>query len=73
MQGHALDDGVFIRSMATRGHQGGLALAAPEAIRVLAAAGMPTVLVETVGVGPGGGRDRRRRRHHRRGRHPGLG
>jgi LAO/AO transport system kinase len=51
MQGHALDDGVFIRSMATRGHQGGLALAAPEAIRALAAAGMSTVLVETVGVG----------------------
>lgn len=51
MQGHALDEGVFIRSMATRGHQGGLALAAPEAIRVLAAAGMQTVLVETVGVG----------------------
>jgi LAO/AO transport system kinase len=51
MQEHALDDGVFIRSMATRGHQGGLALAAPEAIRVLAAAGLRTVLVETVGVG----------------------
>ena len=51
MQGHALDDGVFIRSMATRGHQGGLALAAPEAIRVLAAVGMQPVLVETVGVG----------------------
>jgi LAO/AO transport system kinase len=51
MQGHALDDGVFIRSMATRGHQGGLAQAAPEAIRVLTAAGWPTVLVETVGVG----------------------
>ena len=41
MQGHALDDGVFIRSMATRGHLGGLALAAPEAVRVLDAAGMP--------------------------------
>jgi LAO/AO transport system kinase len=51
MQGHAVDDGVFIRSMATRGHQGGLALAAPEAIRVLAAVGMGLVLVETVGVG----------------------
>ena len=51
MQGHALDDGVFIRSMATRGHLGGLALAAPEAIRVLAAAGIGLVLVETVGVG----------------------
>jgi len=51
MQDHALDDGVFIRSMATRGHLGGLALAAPEAIRVLAAVGMTLVLVETVGVG----------------------
>ncbi len=51
MQGHAIDDDVFIRSMATRGHQGGLALAAPEAIRVLAAVGMGTILVETVGVG----------------------
>ena len=51
MQGHALDDGVFIRSMATRGHLGGLALAAPQAIRVLDAAGSPWVLLETVGVG----------------------
>ena len=51
MQGHALDQGVFIRSMATRGHLGGLALATPEAIRVLAAAGMPLVFIETVGVG----------------------
>ena len=51
MQGHALDEDVFIRSMATRGHQGGLSLAAPEAIRVLVASGMPVVLVETVGVG----------------------
>src|ERR1700728_2637058 len=51
MQGHALDDDVFIRSMATRGHLGGLALAAPEAIRGLAASGLQTVLVETVGVG----------------------
>lgn len=51
MQGHASDDGVFIRSMATRGHLGGLALAAPEAIRVLGAVGYPVVLVETVGVG----------------------
>jgi LAO/AO transport system kinase len=51
MQGHALDDGVFIRSMATRGHLGGLALAAPEAIRVLMAAGIDLVLIETVGVG----------------------
>ena len=51
MQYHATDDGVFIRSMATRGHIGGLALATPEAARVLAAAGYPTVLIETVGVG----------------------
>ena len=51
MQDHATDPGVFIRSMATRGHLGGLALAAPEAIRVLDAVGKPLVLVETVGVG----------------------
>ncbi|MCU4186504.1 methylmalonyl Co-A mutase-associated GTPase MeaB [Acidiferrimicrobium sp. IK] len=51
MQGHATDDGVFIRSMATRGHLGGLALAAPEAVRVLGAVGLPVVLIETVGVG----------------------
>jgi LAO/AO transport system kinase len=51
MQDHALDTGVFIRSMATRGHLGGLALAVPEAIRVLDATGWPLVLVETVGVG----------------------
>lgn len=51
MSDHALDTGVFIRSMATRGHLGGLALATPEAVRVLDAAGLPWVLVETVGVG----------------------
>ena len=51
MQGHATDSGVFIRSMATRGHLGGLALAAPQAVRVLDAAGMPWILIETVGVG----------------------
>ncbi|HEV7887863.1 MAG TPA: methylmalonyl Co-A mutase-associated GTPase MeaB [Acidimicrobiales bacterium] len=51
MQDHATDQGVFIRSMATRGHLGGLSLATPEAIRVLDAAGLPYVLVETVGVG----------------------
>jgi len=51
MQEHALDTGVFIRSMATRGHLGGLSLAVPEAIRVLDATGWPLVLVETVGVG----------------------
>ncbi|CAA9209117.1 MAG: putative periplasmic protein kinase ArgK and related GTPases of G3E family [uncultured Acidimicrobiales bacterium] len=51
MQDHALDDGVFIRSMATRGHLGGLSLATPEAVRVLDAAGVPLVIIETVGVG----------------------
>jgi len=51
MQEHATDPGVFIRSMATRGHLGGLSLATPEAIRVLDAAGRPLVLVETVGAG----------------------
>ena len=48
---HALDEGVFIRSMATRGHLGGLALATPEAVRVLDVAGFGWVLIETVGVG----------------------
>jgi len=51
MGDHALDEGVFIRSMATRGHLGGLALAAPEAVRVLDAVGYPWVVLETVGVG----------------------
>ena len=51
MQEHALDPEVHIRSMATRGQLGGLAVAAPQALRVLAAAGCSTVLVETVGVG----------------------
>jgi LAO/AO transport system kinase len=51
MQDHATDPEVFIRSMATRGHLGGLALAAPEAIRVLDAVAKPWVIVETVGVG----------------------
>jgi LAO/AO transport system kinase len=51
MQAHATDPGVFIRSMATRGHLGGMALAAPEAVRVLDASGKDVVLVETVGVG----------------------
>ncbi|MBO0730210.1 MAG: methylmalonyl Co-A mutase-associated GTPase MeaB [Acidimicrobiaceae bacterium] len=51
MQGHALDEGVFVRSMASRGHLGGLALAAPAAIRALGSAGLALVLVETVGVG----------------------
>jgi LAO/AO transport system kinase len=51
MQEHATDPGVFIRSMATRGHLGGMALAAPEAVRILDAAGYDRVVVETVGVG----------------------
>jgi LAO/AO transport system kinase len=51
MQDHATDDQVFIRSMATRGHLGGLSAAAPQAIRVLDAAGFDVILVETVGVG----------------------
>ena len=51
MQEHATDSGVFIRSMATRGHLGGLALAVPDATRVLSAVGFPYVFIETVGVG----------------------
>ncbi|MFF2807647.1 methylmalonyl Co-A mutase-associated GTPase MeaB [Streptomyces sp. NPDC058000] len=51
MSEHASDPGVYIRSMATRGHLGGLAWAAPQAIRVLDAAGCDVILVETVGVG----------------------
>jgi LAO/AO transport system kinase len=51
MQEHATDADVYIRSMASRGHLGGLAWAAPQAIRVLDAAGCDVVLVETVGVG----------------------
>lgn len=51
MQDHATDDGVFIRSMATRGHLGGLSLATPEAIRLLDALGHRWIIVETVGVG----------------------
>jgi LAO/AO transport system kinase len=51
MQEHATDGGVFIRSMATRGHLGGLSLATPQAVRILDAAGKPWVIIETVGVG----------------------
>ena len=51
MQSHANDEGVFIRSMATRGHLGGISLATPEAVRVLEAAGKAIVVIETVGVG----------------------
>ena len=51
MQDHALDDGVFIRSMATRGQYGGVAKATADAVRVLQVAGFDIILVETVGVG----------------------
>jgi GTPase len=51
MQSHATDPDVFIRSMATRGHLGGLSLATPEAVRVLDATGADVVILETVGVG----------------------
>ncbi len=51
MQDHAADEGVFIRSMASRGHLGGLSFTTPQAVRVLDAAGFDVVLVETVGVG----------------------
>lgn len=53
MQEFATDPDVYIRSMASRGHLGGLALAAPQALRVLDAVGFDIVLVETVGVGQG--------------------
>src|SRR5689334_10443177 len=51
MQDHATDPGVFIRSLASRGHLGGLAAATPQAVRVLEGAGCDVILVETVGVG----------------------
>ena len=51
MDEHVLDEEVFIRSMATRGHLGGLAVAVPDAARVLDAVGLQWVLIETVGVG----------------------
>lgn len=51
MQDHALDRDVYIRSMASRGHLGGLAWSTPQALRVLDAAGCDVILVETVGVG----------------------
>jgi LAO/AO transport system kinase len=51
MQDHATDSGVFIRSMASRGHLGGLSWAVPQALRILDAAGFDVVLIETVGVG----------------------
>jgi LAO/AO transport system kinase len=51
MQDHATDPGVYIRSMSSRGHLGGLAAATPQAVRVLDGAGCEVILVETVGVG----------------------
>jgi LAO/AO transport system kinase len=51
MSEHTGDAGVFIRSMASRGHLGGLSWAAPQAVRVLDAAGCDVVVLETVGVG----------------------
>ncbi|MFY9927319.1 MAG: methylmalonyl Co-A mutase-associated GTPase MeaB [Streptosporangiaceae bacterium] len=51
MQEHATDEAVFIRSMASRGHLGGLAASTPQAIRVLDAAGFDPIIIETVGVG----------------------
>jgi LAO/AO transport system kinase len=51
MQDHATDPGVYIRSMGTRGHLGGLSWATPQAVRVLDAVGCDVVIVETVGVG----------------------
>ncbi len=51
MQDHAMDPGVYIRSMSSRGHLGGLAAATPQAVRVLEGAGCDIVIIETVGVG----------------------
>ena len=51
MQGHVDDEGVYVRSMATRGHLGGLAVSARDAVSLLSLAGFDRVLVETVGVG----------------------
>jgi GTPase len=51
MQAHIDDDGVFVRSMATRGHLGGLAEASSDAIRLMSVAGFDRLIVETVGVG----------------------
>jgi LAO/AO transport system kinase len=51
MQSHASDPGVYIRSMASRGHLGGLSAAVPKALALLDAAGFATIIIETVGVG----------------------
>ncbi len=53
MQRHSLDDGVFIRSLATRGHLGGLSRSTGEVVAVLDAMGFDVVIIETVGVGQG--------------------
>lgn len=51
MQNHSLDKQVYIRSMGTRGHRGGLARATKDSIHVLEAAGFDVVLIETIGMG----------------------
>jgi len=51
MQDHATDGGVFIRSMASRGHLGGVSWTTPQALRILEAAGFDVIMIETVGVG----------------------
>ena len=51
MQKHAVDNGVFIRSMASRGHLGGVSGAAGDVIKVLDAAGFDLIIIETIGVG----------------------
>ena len=51
MQAHTLDKNVFIRSMANRGHQGGIALGTYDAVRMLEASGYEVIIIETVGVG----------------------
>ena len=68
MQAYAGDDGVFIRSMASRGHAGGLASTSTAAAAVLDAAGFDRILIETVGTGPERGRGRGRCRHDGRAR-----
>ena len=73
MQDHATDPGVFIRSMATRGHLGGLSLATPEAVRLLDAIGRRLDPRRDGRRRPGRGRGRRQGRHDRRRRQPRLG
>ena len=51
MQTHATDPGVFIRSMASRGHLGGISVATADAIKIFDAAGFDTIIIETIGVG----------------------